>query len=351
MYLAGLLVAICFQFDPVFDEDFKREIAKVEQPLSIEFLSQAPLSEDSRIHIKAYSGKSCRWCKQSHDLVGEGDDRIVIDWTEEEIPSTVQQKLRHGYQFPVFVCEQASGTLSYPKDWKIYNRDELYGMFSGTEPLKMKTYAATGVGGVIHGKQHIATMFKWLDENVGKDVEIIITWDRTGAQTFPFKAGTDWSPSAFMGRMGYMGIKADGAKNILFSQVSTGYRFLDGTEDLELSPKIVIKNFGKNTFNASGDMPAKFDPITISTIISIGQIIYQILNPKIDLQLPGNIETKIVYRGEQMEVDFVRGPNVHISAWFEFNLAVKKVQLNLEKLHVDFTGSRWITSRDVNIVD
>lgn len=352
--LTQLLLVICCQFDSVFDENVKPKVpvidnqSKVERPFQIEFLTQASTG-DGKIHIKAYSGKSCRWCKQSHDLVGEGDERIDIDWTEDELPEYIRVNLKRNYQFPVYVCDVEGDKVSWPQDWKIYNRDELYNIFTQAKPVKQKVYAATGSGGVIHGRDKVRKLFTWLDENVGKDVKIIIAWDRTGAQTFPFKSGTDWSANALLGRMGNFSLKANGAKNILFSEISTGYRFIDNTDDLELTPKIIIKSISTNKFSA--EAPKKLDPITITTIISIGQILYQILNPKIDLQIPGNLEMEIIYTDQQLNVDFNRAPSIHVSAWFEFNLAVKRALLNLEKLHLDFTGSRWIKEREMNIVE
>lgn len=353
---AGLLLSFFCQFGRLFNEtealpiEKKIVAAKTIQPISLEFLAQASNGTDNKIHIKAYSGKSCKWCKQSYDLVGEGDERLVIDWTEDPLPDTVAKQLRPGYQFPVFVCEQEDGTLSYPRIWNLYNRDQLVSMFNSTKPLKVKTYEAHDLGGVMRGRDHIDQLFDWLDQNAGNDIKITLSWDRTGAQTFPFKSGTDWSTNALLGRMGYFGFKSEGVKSLPISELSTGYRYIDNTNDLELTPKIVIKNLGTNQFNSTQDVP-KLDPLIITTVITAGQILYQILNPKIDLQLPGNIETEILYKDRKLQATFNRGPNVRITAWFEFNLAVKNAILDREKLRLEFSGSRWIKSREIKIVD
>jgi len=344
--LLELMLLIACQFR-VFDN---KPIVKPEpkgRDVEIVFTTQNQQGDGRQI-ITAYSGKNCKYCKQAYDLVGEGDDRFIIDWTEDELPLHIKRRLGPGYNFPVFVAELEDGSVIWPKFWALYDKDTLYRALSRPTATKNVTYAASGVGGVIHGKAQIQKSFKWIEKNIGDDVVISLDLKRTGAQTFPFKQGTDWSYKAFLGGMGEANLKINGAKNLMFSELSTSYKTFSDRDDLDLNTKIVIKNFGKNLTSSQIE---KLDPITISIIFQTLNFLYQVINPKIDLQVPGDLSADIAFKGDKVDVEFKKMPYIHVSAWWNFNLGVKNISLTDSEAVLNFTGSRWIKSRKLTIVD
>lgn len=191
--------------------------------------------------------------------------------------------------------------------------------------------------------------------NIGEDAAITLQWDRTGASTLPLIGGRDqWTAENLFGRMGQFTASAENSK-LPIQDAQCGYRLIGG--DLELTPKVVIRNFASPSGAVGSDGGAVgFGPLTILTVFQLISGIWQILHPTVAVALPGNMELTMSLAGDAVTVDFVRMPSVHAKAFFTVDLDLKQVVIDPENARLSFKPSanggffsRFIESRDVRL--
>lgn len=220
---------------------------------------------------------------------------------------------------------------------------------------------AVGQGGTIHARSRIRQMLTWFHDNIGEGVKAELRWDRSGAQSFPLLAKGDWSAMALFGGYGHMQLSASGAKNLPIQSLGFGYR-VDGediTFDVDpVTMKGLASLLGQESVKNDAKSQAGYAPsspvpeaglVTIWSVFSIVRDIWSLLHPSCDLQLGGNLSATAVISGNALTVDFHHCPSIRLVALFTFNLVVKRVVITASNVHVDFSGSRIVQSRDFGV--
>lgn len=220
------------------------------------------------------------------------------------------------------------------------------------KPPGKKKLAAVGLGGAIHDNGIVAVTMDWIDQHIGDGVEMIARMDRTGPQTISLlRAGKRWPFEDLFGLSGRFAVSAKGASNLPVDELAFTY-LVDG-KDLLITPSAVrirgvVPNSGVPGSSAVGE--AVSDPITLSlTILSIAQTIWGILNPTADLRIGGTISATAVMQDGTLTIKFKDMPSIRFVMLFAFELGVKQVQITRENIHLDFSGSWLVKSRDFRI--
>lgn len=221
----------------------------------------------------------------------------------------------------------------------------------GPPQKRASSYAASGPAGAVHGSEQITTMIEWIDSHVGQGIPMQWRWDRTGAQTISLLlAGKKWSAEELFGLSGRFAISAPGAVNLPIDTLDFSYR-IEGDDVVLDTSGVRLKGLAKslgiqNGDGAVGDAQG-IDPISTAwTVISIVRLCWQILHPQADLKLGGTVTATGVLNGDTLTVKFKNGPVVRLVMVFTFSLGVQQIVISPRNVHVDFTGSRWIKSRD-----
>ena len=210
-----------------------------------------------------------------------------------------------------------------------------------------------GAGGTIHAKPQIDALFHWWREHIGEHVSATLSWDRTGAQTFPLLAKGDWSAVALCGRSGRCELAARGARNLPVDAIGFGYRVVGEDIVLDLDPLTfagIARGLGpvsKETSKSSGGAPTpvKLDPLTLWTVVSVLRDIWSLLHPTCDLQLGGNVSATMAMDGDRMTATFTQCPSIRIVALFTLQLQVQRIEITETAIRVVFGGSRLIKER------
>jgi hypothetical protein len=186
-------------------------------------------------------------------------------------------------------------------------------------------------------------------------VPVLFSWKRTGGQTFPLlhSKPEQWTFANVFGDLGEFLVSAPGSK-LPVEPIVLGYR--GSGENVVIRPEITIH---KSRLMFTGDTsqaeyaasPAEFGPTTMLTIASTVKAIWELIHPHVDLTLGGTVSAscKLDDANDELTIDFRDCPGVKISAWFEFELQVKQVVIRPDNIHIEFSGSRWIKSRDLRV--
>lgn len=256
------------------------------------------------------------------------------------------------------------------KRWEDYTRTEILSneLLAGwNEGLRQqsKSYAAHGPGGTIECADEIRQVISYLRKYIGDGVAMSIIWDRNGAQSIPLLAKAEWTPLAVLGSSGHFQVDAKGAIGLPIDVVGAGYKLRGNDPEIDLDPMKfpgLLKKLSMNQSPFSGVlpdggriMPAEGriagvfvidDIVAYWGIISAFQGIFHMLQPSLDLLLPGQVELTVELNGDVITVDFQHAPTVKLVELFEFDLVVKRVVMTVKNVHVQFSGSNWIKSRD-----
>jgi len=211
----------------------------------------------------------------------------------------------------------------------------------------------TGCAGSIYGAEHIHGLFDWWRSHVGEGVKASMQWDRTGGQSFPLLANGDWSALAVCGRYGHVQLTAKGAVDLPVEALGFGYRVEGDDITIDADP-ITMKGVGllmNPNVKKSAVEPARVGTGTILTIISVVRGVWSLLHPTCDLQLGGNVSATGVLNGNKLSFEFQQCPSIKLVALFTFQVAVKRIDIDLDRqnVHLEFSGSRWLKSRDFAI--
>jgi len=212
---------------------------------------------------------------------------------------------------------------------------------------------AHGAAGFIEAGEQIRRFQEFLRTYIGDGVEAHVFWDRSGEQSLPLLARTDWTVPAFLGSRGHVSLEAKGAVKLPVDSLAFGYALRGQGVELDLE-KIFFPDVLKN-LKFSEDSPASAQPyglFVIDDIVAYWGIysafsgIAALLSPHLDLLLPGQVSCSMVLNSDVITVDFEQAPTVKLVELFTFNLVVKRVVITDRNIHVQFSGSRLIQSRD-----
>jgi hypothetical protein len=222
---------------------------------------------------------------------------------------------------------------------------------AGDEPAP--THAAAGTGGTFHGAAQIRQCFEWIKAYIGEGIPIAITWGRTGQQVFPLIHKTDWSPLALLGTTGHVNVSTRGANKLPFDEFGLDYR-LSGDTVFVRTDEIKLENILRRFSMGRPSAPAANtyglfvidDIVAYWTIFSAFRDIASLLWPTVDLSIPGEVGLTAVLTDDALEVVFQQPPTVKLTEIFTFTLDVQRVTVTPSNIHVEFSGSRWVKSRD-----
>ncbi len=327
-------------------------VGGVLQPMSISFPKVAVVSEvlPAQLVIEVWDS-GCIACElQERDIIrvltrkgwkiGDGDDCQIKFVHIPQTKSAPQSVLyQNGTEIQRWVGYEEPGMLSHAL-LKAWNE-------AGEHP---KTISASGPAGAIQASGQIRQAIGWFRQYVGEGVTASLRWDRSGAQAFPLLAKGDFSAEAIFGKYGHFQVSAIGAKNLPIQEAGVGY-IVDG-EDIGIDADRIILKGAANLFssqrpNAVGAaQPAQFGLMSLWTIFAVVRDVWSLLHPSCDLQLGGFVEATAVLASDAITVEFSQCPSIKLVALFTFQLTVKRVVITEKNVHVDFTGSRLVKSRD-----
>ncbi len=271
------------------------------------------------------------------------DDQIRFVEISEQIPCPQVTLYQNGKSIQTWEGFQEPSVLSFAlrKAWDSSNAPS-------------RVVAAAGAAGTISGRAQIRQMLDWFNTYVGENVRAEVRWDRSGAQSFPLLAKGDWSVLALFGKYGHIQMSAVGAKNLPLESIGFGYS-IDGDDVSFDLDRITLAGLAtklgpgpEHSIASAGPAP-QVSIMTLSTIVWIIRDIWCLLHPTCDLQLGGNVSATAVLAGSALTIDFQQMPSIKLVALFTFQLGVQRVVITESNVHVDFTGSRLVKSRDFRV--
>jgi hypothetical protein len=335
---------------------FPETIQPKREPLRVEFAKQAVISET--LPAQLVIGGWVSGCPHCERLEREVRKALKpLRWTignaiSDQIQFTHIPQTEAAPQIVLYQNGVEINRWTGYQDPAMLSR-ELRSAWDTAADLPSSQAVAAGPAGAIKASAQIKNSIDWFRSHVGEGVKASIRWDRSGAQSFPLLAHGDWSATAIFGRYGHMELAAPGAKDLPIDHIGFGYK-VDGddlTIDLDnVTLKGLAKQLSPNTPVAAGaSQPSQLGVMTAWTIVSILRDVWSLLHPTCDLQLGGNVTATAVLQGDVLTVDFQQAPSVKLVALFTFNLGVQRVTITEKNVHIDFSGSRLVKSRDFSV--
>lgn len=341
-------------FSDVFAESAKPLAVESSLPISISF-GDAPVASvyDVTYHTADWCGP-CREVQSPRVKAGHPQLRIVT--TTEKPPAIQDNKYWGGTRdamLPYFQWTDSTGKARCHEGLTTLNN--LVAVIERNNPPSLTVGGKQSVtsAGVIHGRERIIAALDFIRSRVGEGVPMRFEWDRTGAQALPLLHGAAWTPLAIYGKSGEFRLSATGAINLPVADASLGYRIttdgklrLRGETEIDAS---VLDWTKGDVASAGGSKAVGVDPMTILTVVSVLNGIWQALHPTADLTLGGNVSCEAVLHGDNLAIRFSQAPSVRVVAWFTFNLGVESVDVSAERVRVGFSGSRWVKERTFEV--
>ncbi len=356
--LAIMLIAGCFAEavepeasplilidEPVFVFDESEDLTPIpdetinaRQSLAIEFAEQAR----QQYEVTAYTADWCIPCKLDHDRNGDGDDRVTIKWTNDTPPAGLPTSI------PLYTWRDASGSLRYRNPVGRSTLDEIVASIERNDPPQQVMQSGP-YGATIRGRRQIESMIDTWKRNVG-DAKVQLTWDRSGVQSVDLLHTNEWKPIDILGRTGEFSIRCDRAVSNL-RDLSAGYRFDSDGKTLiaKLETRFDFSSFTPSVKSSSDGVG--IDPLTVITAFSILRGVWQLLHPSVDLQLPGEIAATAKLSDDMLSITFEKFPSVRVKAWLAIQAGVKQVDIAMDHVRVEFTGSRLLRERMIEVIE
>lgn len=184
---------------------------------------------------------------------------------------------------------------------------------------------------------------------------------RNGDASLPLLHAKEWKAKQIWGSDGRLEVDAPNAINLPCKSMAVAYRIRG--EDLTLDPdSFTLPGFAnrlapshQSGYGNAGPQPVGIigidDALFIWSVVSMIRDVVALLRPSVDLILPEQIVFTTTLNGDTITVNFDSGPTVKLTWLFTFNLKLKSVTVTPQNIHVEFTGSRWIKSRDFKVID
>ncbi len=307
-------------------------------------MATVPGPVEVTVHMKPWCGPCHRMQRDN----GDGDERIHFTYTNDDVVGL------GNHAVPISVWKNGSGQLLYwvgrvstSQLWEIINKP------ANAPPAgPQSNYSATGAAGTIHAKLQIQAALQYFRQYVGEGNTASMTWDRSSAQLNLF-AAKEWTAKDLFGASGRIQLDAPKSLGLPLKQLAFAYRLVGSDIKLDMEPMTLLglaDRLNPNQSSAVGASPVGIigidDALLIYQVLSIVRDIFSLLHPSADVVLPDQIAASATLNGDVLTVAFDKPPSVKLVWLFQFNLAVKQVVISDSNVHVDFSGSRWITSRD-----
>lgn len=186
----------------------------------------------------------------------------------------------------------------------------------------------------------------WFRQHVGNGVAVSLTWDRTGAQTFELIGShrDQWTTLAIYGRSG--GFRAEATGSLLpIEEPELRYTIIG--DDIRFASEFTAKGLARlispadTTVGATPDAAVGFPAIgSLMTLVSMLSFVWQVIHPRVTLQLPGTVECKITLNGDSLTVEMLEPmPGLEVTIGFTFKPKLARVVITQTKIRCEFTGS------------
>ncbi len=302
------------------------------------------------------------WCGPCYSMQannGSGDTRVscrYVDAESEPVPrdvAKIMQELKRKDQanIPLTTWIDGKGCLRW---WvgplsldQLVAKIELPSNDPPTDQgdFNVATSPNTSAG-VIHGKEVIQNLLGKWRHHIGSGT-VTFSWSRNGSQTLPMLRLKEWTARSIYGSNGSFNLNVTGANEAL--PVTAGvidYR-IDSLGKLRLRGETEID---ASILGITSDKPqavGSAQPVGISPMLILSglSMLWQLLNPQMDVILPGEIAATATMVGDSLVFTFKDAPSVKIVMLFSFNLRVESVAISESKVVAKFSGSRFITQK------
>lgn len=311
------------------------------------------------------------WCGPCHSQEmrnGHGNGRVRCIYVDVEKPRPPEVPERWwgsilrsvGGGIPLTTWLDGRGVVSGVVNSAITN-DQIADMIEDDRfpPTRgASSVAPTAMGGSVRTGGMVRHMLNQFGSQLGVGESVTLRIDKSGRQQIDLMKSQAWTVEMVCGKFGHVEVSTT-SKRPPVQQLGITYRTLsNGQFSLDFDPLVVtLPNKSPQATGASGTQAYGIDPITIGwTIYSVGSAIYEILNPHADLSIPGTMEfTAKLESADKLVITFKDTPGIHVSAWFQFNLQVQRVEITPTNARIVFLPQpqNWIRidSRDVAIND
>lgn len=338
------------------------------QPMKL--VGSSPMESGSAgpIHLTVYTATGiqehtwCAPCNRFHKDNGAGDERVSIEYVQTDHPPQVKD--RHGRLFtpalPCTVWEGGDGTKMYLEGY--HSRDELYRIITkpNNNPPRPSNIASAGPAGTIHAGSQVRQMFAYFGQYIGEGKVSSFDWQRPQSK-INLLALKDVEAVEWMGKSGRIQLDSPDAIGLPVKSLAFTYRLVGKNLVIDAEPftlQGIVDQLGlSKSASATGETPVGIigidDALLVWQIISCIRDIVALLHPTADIMIPDEVAGNAVLNGDILTIKFDKPVTIRIQWVFTFPLAVKTVTIDQSKMnvHCEFSGSKWIRSRDFSIGD
>jgi hypothetical protein len=177
-------------------------------------------------------------------------------------------------------------------------------------------------------RQSVRSMLSVLAGGIGIGTKATFGWDRSGASTLNLLAAGDWTTRDIYGDIGQFALKFP---STLVSDCNLQYRVIGddvktalNTTWLGLAPKLAPKH--PQAASAVGSQ--QVGSIGLTAIVNLLPVIWSLLNPRVTLQMPGQIELSLVMESaNRLVVEFVTPVSVEIVWGIRWHSAPRRMSV------------------------
>ncbi len=213
---------------------------------------------------------------------------------------------------------------------------------------------ANGVAGAIQASTQIRNTLDYFRRYVGEGNQTTLEWDCNRDGKMSLFAMGEWTAPLIFGTDGRIELAAPNAINLPVKQLAFAYR-IRGSDVIVDGDPVALRGLADKLGTAKGSQIVGAMPVGIVgiddmllwyNVFSMFRDIFSLLHPSCDVVLPGQIIANATLNGDSLIVAFDKAPSVKLVWLFTFSLTVKRVTISQSNIHVEFSGSRWIKSRD-----
>lgn len=333
------------------------QISDVAARPKIEFNPNAAFT-DMRHPVTVYTAESehgdgwCPVCNSLKKTWGDGNDELRIEYSKQSLIGIgIYPQIRFADSSGVMqMTVGRNGKHKVPG-----SLDELTAIVKRVcGPVDHPAQAAYGSAGTIRAKQKIVESLKIVETTIGECNVMSFSWECSREGVLNLLAMQDWKEDDILGSEGRLSFSCPDAINLPVKEFAAGYRKRGADGIISPEPFAFPNLYGfmhpPKSFCAQ---PAQLigidDTLLIYNVICMVRDIFSLLRPSCDLALPAEITGEAILDHGVLKVTFSKPPVVRLKALFTFNLAVKEVYLSADKVHLEFSGSRWIKSREFDV--
>lgn len=304
---------------------------------------------------KFHGKRWCQKCNVMKPIYGTGNDSVEMVYLE-DCPPLRDHEWPGVYPALFVIGDDKKWT--YPVDeqgkyWVPETLDKLADWVQRNSPAQ--SFSASGPAGAIHASSQIRTAISTFRQYIGDGKSASGKLSRNGAAFVSLFAMKDWDIKQILGSDGRVEMNWPDAINMPTKEFAFGYRLRGSDVIVDPDPFMLPGALSKLKFNQGPSQIGPYGIIGIDdalfalSVISIIRDVAALLRPSCDLMLPGELSATATLNGDTLNVTFDKPATVRLVWLFTFNLQIKSVAITERNIHVDFSGSRWVKSRDFEV--